>query len=141
MPWLKTGDLAASHPLVLAVRRIRGTDERSTNEVYGFVTRCATQSAGHMTDYYVDYGTAEMFGLARTDILLKQARQTGDPLERSRWYSLLAKRAYDTAPIMILPAASNYVFYRDNINGISASTYSPMTATVGGVLWKDLSKN
>ncbi|MFC3861727.1 ABC transporter substrate-binding protein [Deinococcus antarcticus] len=77
----------------------------------------------------------------RMDILLKQARQTGDPLERSRWYSLLAKRAYDTAPIMILPAASNYVFYRDNINGISASTYSPMTATVGGVLWKDLSKN
>ena len=77
----------------------------------------------------------------RMDILLKQARQTGDPLERSRWYSLLAKRAYDTAPIMILPAAANYVFYRDNINGISASTYSPMTATVGGVLWKDLSKN
>lgn len=77
----------------------------------------------------------------RMDILLQQARMTGDPMERSRWYSLLAKRAFDTAPILILPAASNYVAFRDNVSGISASTYSPMTASVGGVLWKDLSKN
>lgn len=77
----------------------------------------------------------------RMDILLKQARSTGNPVERSRWYSQLAKRAFDTAPIIILPAASRYEFHRDNISGISAKTYNPISTSVGGVLWKDLSKN
>lgn len=77
----------------------------------------------------------------RMDILLKQARETGDPVERGRWYSLLARRAYDTAPTLILPAMPNYVFFRDNITGVSASTYSPMSSSIGGVLWKDLSKD
>ena len=77
----------------------------------------------------------------RMDILLRQARETGNPIERSKWYSQLGKRAFDTAPAIVLPAASRYVFYRDNIGGINTSTYNPMTTSAGGVPWKDLTKN
>lgn len=77
MPWLKTSDKAAQHPWVLAVRRVIRADERSVNEVYGFVSRCATASAGYMTDYYVTLETAELYGQGRTDLLLRQAVAAG----------------------------------------------------------------
>ena len=77
MPWLKSSDKAAAHTLVLAVRRVFKADDRSVNEVYGFVSRCAGQSAGYMTDYYVDIGTAELMGGARTQVLLRQAVEAG----------------------------------------------------------------
>ncbi|MBD3781683.1 MAG: hypothetical protein IE926_01825 [Micrococcales bacterium] len=77
MPWLKSSDKSGLHPLVLAVRRAFRADERSVNEVYGFVSRCATLSAGFMTDYVVDIGTAELVGGDRTQVLLRQAGEAG----------------------------------------------------------------
>lgn len=77
MPWLKMSDRFATHPIWARLRGVRRADERTVNEVIGFVTRCATQASGHMTDYYVDLETAEMMGKARTDLLLKQAVTAG----------------------------------------------------------------
>lgn len=77
MPWLKLGDLFATHPLVMALMRVYRADERSTNEVTGFVTRCGSQAAGHMTDYRVDLGTATLMGGSRTELLLRQAVEAG----------------------------------------------------------------
>lgn len=77
MPWLKGGDNAATHPLVMALAMVSAADDRTTNEVFGFVVRCALQSAGHMTDYRIDFGTADMFGRNRTKTLLKQAVSCG----------------------------------------------------------------
>lgn len=75
MPWTRTGDNAATYPALMQLRGHRAADDRLVNEVYGFVTRCYHQSAGHMTDYSVDYGTAEMIGGPRTDALIKWAER------------------------------------------------------------------
>lgn len=77
MPWLKVSDRFATHPIWARLRAVRGGDERTVNEVVGFVTRCATQASGHMTDYYVDLETAEMIGKGRTETLLRQAVHSG----------------------------------------------------------------
>ena len=62
MAWLRKGDNAATHPLVMALATVKGTDDRLMNEVTGFVQRCAEQSAGHMTDGLIDVGTAVLIG-------------------------------------------------------------------------------
>ena len=77
MPWLNLGDLFATHPFVMALMRVVRADERTTNEVTGFVTRCGSQAAGHMTDYRVDLGTATLMGGARAELLLRQAVEAG----------------------------------------------------------------
>ena len=56
MPWLKVGDSAANDPRFLAVCGIEGADDRTLNEVRGFVFTLATSSAAHMTDYVVNFG-------------------------------------------------------------------------------------
>jgi hypothetical protein len=84
VPWLKAGDNAATHPIVLRVwgfvRSLTGKvleRDVAVNEVFGFVMRCALQSAGHTTDYVIEEGTALMVGGARTDRLLELARKAG----------------------------------------------------------------
>lgn len=85
MPWLRSGDNAATHPIVMrVVSLVRAAiafmvDERdvAVNEVFGFVTRCALQSAGHTTDYVIDEGTAFMLGGNRTERLLELATKAG----------------------------------------------------------------
>lgn len=46
-------------------------------EVFGFVSMCATLSAGHGTDYVVSYGTASTVSPARVDRLLDLAVKAG----------------------------------------------------------------
>lgn len=84
MPWLKTGDNAATHPIVMrVVALVRSLTDHvlerdvAVNEVFGFVMRCALQSAGHTTDYVIDEGTAWMLGGPRTERLLELARKAG----------------------------------------------------------------
>ncbi|QIM19893.1 hypothetical protein G7075_00075 [Phycicoccus sp. HDW14] len=77
MPWLKSSDKSGLHIRVLAIRRTHRADARSANEVFGFVSRCATMSAGYMTDYVVDIGTAELIGGDRAQLLLRQAVEAG----------------------------------------------------------------
>lgn len=77
MPWLKVSDRFALHPLLLGLRRVVKADDRTTNEVTGFVTRCSSLSAAYMTDYFIDLPTAEQIALGRTDLLLRQATAAG----------------------------------------------------------------
>ena len=77
MPWTRTGDNAATYPRLMQVAGGRGADERTVNEVAGWLFRCAFQSAAHMTDYVIDAGTAWMLGGARTDDLVRLAVKTG----------------------------------------------------------------
>ncbi|ROP45931.1 HNH endonuclease [Pseudokineococcus lusitanus] len=90
MPWSKGGDTGATHPALLAADDAR--DERALNEVAGFVLRAYLQSAGHMTDYVLDEGTARLLGRSRTDWLVRRATRAG-LLERvpgrSRCWKLL----------------------------------------------------
>lgn len=77
MPWMRTGDNAATYPPLMSVMGAPGADERLVNEVAGWLWRLGTQSAGHMTDYRVDVGTAHLFGGARTEFLLRVATRAG----------------------------------------------------------------
>lgn len=78
MPWLKGGDTAANHPIVLAVLEDERCDDRLLNEAYGFVQRCATQAAAHLTDYFISHGTAvQMAGQTRAQELISVALAAG----------------------------------------------------------------
>lgn len=71
MPWLKSGDNAATYPKVMQIAGFRGVDpDTIVNEVFGWLTRCMLQGAGHTTDYLLDVGTAYMLGGRRTDVLV-----------------------------------------------------------------------
>lgn len=84
MPWLRSGDNAATYPKLLSVRADSKSDERAVNEVAGWLWRCSTQSAGHMTDYTIDVGTAEMLGGPRTAELVRLCKKTGLLTEERR---------------------------------------------------------
>lgn len=58
MSWLKQSDVSANHPITLRALEMEDADDRILNEVYGWVNRCATQSAAHDQDYIVTKGTA-----------------------------------------------------------------------------------
>lgn len=75
MPWTRVGDDAATYPPLMATAAVRGADERTVNEVAGFVFRCAFQSAGHKTDYVIDAGTVQMIGGARWRDLIRIAER------------------------------------------------------------------
>ncbi|MFD6178095.1 MULTISPECIES: hypothetical protein [unclassified Isoptericola] len=77
MPWMRTGDSAATYPAVMATAGLHTADERTVNEVFGFVSRCAIQSAAHTTDYVIDVGTVQMIGGARWRDLISQCVAVG----------------------------------------------------------------
>lgn len=97
MPWLKQGDAAANHPIVLSALELDDADDRILNELFGFVARCATQSAAYEQDYIVTVGTARhMAGsLTRYNELAAAAKRCGywtettitdeDGQERAAW--------------------------------------------------------
>lgn len=79
MPWLKEGDAAANHPIVLSALEMEDADDRILNECFGWVNRCATQSAAYEKDYIITIGTArQMAGsLTRYHALVKAAKFCG----------------------------------------------------------------
>lgn len=79
MPWLKQGDAAANHPIVLAAVEMEDADDRILNECFGFVGRCATQAAAYEQDYIITVGTARhMAGsLSRYNALIAAAKYCG----------------------------------------------------------------
>ncbi|WP_216324685.1 ABC transporter substrate-binding protein [Deinococcus aestuarii] len=86
------------------------------------------------------YAPRSNFKDASVDKWLDQARSTVNTAQRNRLYSLVGQRAYEQAPYINVPAGVNYTFFRDNLQGVSAATYNPMTSFDTGTLWKDLSK-
>lgn len=78
MPWLRSGDTSANHPVVLAVLEDQRCDDRLLNEAFGFALRCALQSTAHTTDYIVSHGTAvQMAGQSRAQELISVAIAAG----------------------------------------------------------------
>ncbi|PNY82068.1 ABC transporter substrate-binding protein [Deinococcus koreensis] len=77
---------------------------------------------------------------AQVDKWLDQARSTVNTAERNRLYSLVANRAYEQAPYILMPAGVNYLAIRDSVVGASKATYNPMISFQTGTFWKELSK-
>lgn len=79
MPWLKEGDAAANHPIVLAAVEMEDADDRILNECFGWVNRCATQSAAYEKDYIITVGTAKLMAgsIGRYHALVKAAKFCG----------------------------------------------------------------
>lgn len=75
MPWMRSGDDAATYPKLMATAGMPGADERTVNEVAGWLWRCATLSGAHTTDYFVNAGTSAMIGGSRTPVLERIARR------------------------------------------------------------------
>jgi len=79
VPWLKEGDAAANHPIVLAAMEMDDADDRILNECFGWVNRCATQSAAYERDYVITVGTAKLMAgsIGRYHALVKAAKFCG----------------------------------------------------------------
>jgi 5-methylcytosine-specific restriction endonuclease McrA len=66
MPWLKVSDTAAHHPVVtgplmeVAPDAVDASD--MVNLAFGLVVRCATHSAGFLTDYLISDSTVALMG-------------------------------------------------------------------------------
>lgn len=76
MAWLKAGDTAAMDERVLGVAELADADERSVNEVFGFVMRLFLQAAQQGADYQVSMGTAMVLS-PRYQALIEQAARAG----------------------------------------------------------------
>lgn len=61
MSWVKASDKAATFPKALNAPHFSKGDV-SVNEMFGFILRCAFESAAHRTDYVIEYGVAMMMG-------------------------------------------------------------------------------
>ncbi|GAA2242387.1 hypothetical protein GCM10010401_14110 [Rarobacter faecitabidus] len=70
MPWARFGDNIATYPDLLEIRALAEADDRLMLEALGFLTVCATLSAGHKTDYLTNYGTALQVAGPRADALI-----------------------------------------------------------------------
>ena len=78
MPWLRVGDTAASHPVVLRALELPQADERLKMELFGFAALAASMSASHKSDYIVELGTIRAIaGFARAEELIKAAIACG----------------------------------------------------------------
>ena len=77
MAWMRTTDTAATHDVVLAVLADPSADERSVNEVFGWVNRLYLHAAMQQSDYRVSLGSAALFGGSRTTELIDQAERAG----------------------------------------------------------------
>ncbi|WP_309570392.1 ABC transporter substrate-binding protein [Deinococcus sp.] len=78
---------------------------------------------------------------SQVDKWLDQARATVNTAERNRLYSLVAKRAYEQAPYVLVPASIGYGFLRDNLVGAEQQNFNPMISfSYTGTFWKELAK-
>lgn len=77
MPWVRFGDDSATYPALMKLHGMKGADERTVNEAFGFLARIATLSGAHKTDYEIDAGTAFMIGGARAEELLRLLVKAG----------------------------------------------------------------
>lgn len=79
MAWLRITDAFGTHPIVLGVMEHPDADERSVDEVAGYIVRLSTQAALHFTDYVITFSTAAQFAGSkeRAERLLLQADYAG----------------------------------------------------------------
>ena len=79
MSWIREGDTAGMHPITLGVAEHPDADERSIDEVFGYINRCLTLASGNDMDYVITYGTAVTVAgsAARANSLLAIAQFAG----------------------------------------------------------------
>lgn len=77
MAWQRGGDTGSSYPPLMATAADRGADDRTVNEVAGFIWRLSMLSGAHLTDYVLDAGTVAMIGGSRTRALLAHCTRHG----------------------------------------------------------------
>ncbi len=74
MSWVRWGDNSHDHPILANVMEHELFDDRLLNEVHGFISRCASSSGSHTTDYLIKHGTAvQIAGPSRVHALVEVA--------------------------------------------------------------------
>lgn len=84
MPWTKTSDRLAHHPKILGIAAVPGADERLVDELTGFLTRCASVSSAHLTDYLITEPVALAVSPTRAPELLRAGVAAGLLVPRGR---------------------------------------------------------
>lgn len=78
MSWVKQGDEAVMHPVVLAALELEDADDRTTNELFGCMGRCSSLVAAHKGDYVIRRGMfITVAGATRWRVLWDQAIRAG----------------------------------------------------------------
>lgn len=78
MAWVRWGDNSHDHPILMNVMEHALFDDRLLNEVHGFISRCASSSGSHTTDYVITHGTAaHIAGASRVSTLVEVAKFAG----------------------------------------------------------------
>ncbi len=89
------------------------------------------------------YSPRSNFKDAQIDKWNDQARATVNTTQRNRLYSLIANRAYEQAPYILVPAPVGYTFQSSRLSGegLTKATYNPMlNSSTGSLDWKNLTK-
>jgi peptide/nickel transport system substrate-binding protein len=73
------------------------------------------------------------------DKIIDQANSTLDNAKRAALYKLAGRRAYDQAPIILIPIATGFLTYRDNVKGVEEN-YNGQVSGNFGTYWKNISK-
>lgn len=77
LPWLKTGDNVLTHPNFNASAKVAKANAHTRFTIWGFVSVCASVSAGAMTDGYLDADTLELIGRKHWKLYTAQAVEAG----------------------------------------------------------------
>lgn len=78
MSWLKSSDASHSHPAVFQALEHPEADDRTVNELFGCMARCAAYVAAFEGDYVVRLGPfKQIAGMSRWQLLIDQAVSAG----------------------------------------------------------------
>lgn len=79
MAWQRIGDTAADDPRLLAVQTLPDADERTLNEVRGFILTLSGESAKYTTDYVLNMGQVVKAagGFGRAEVLTGMCVRVG----------------------------------------------------------------
>ena len=76
---------------------------------------------------------------ATIDTLIDQAYATNEASSRATIYKQVGRRAYELAPVILVPSSTNFLTYRDNVKGVEEN-YNGQISGNFGTFWKNLSK-
>ncbi|WCZ33646.1 MULTISPECIES: hypothetical protein [Corynebacterium] len=77
MPWLRIGDDATTHPYMAKLLVATNLNHQEKNEAFGVLVQLASVSAGHLTDYLVEYGSLAQVAPGREREVLNVLKKAG----------------------------------------------------------------
>ena len=77
MPWLRIGDDATTHPYMAKLLVATNLNHQEKNEAFGVLVQLASVSAGHLTDYLVEYGSLAQVAPGRERDVLNILKKAG----------------------------------------------------------------